>query len=285
MPMTSDSVFTYTFLLCAVAITCAVPLYGLIRKNAPDLGWNRQGKVSTEFLNKADLLGIALFLLIYGAYLLASQAPPELNPDGTVKEIKITPLILVARIISQVVPGIIVMALLMFRNMNFVEFFGLRWKNARYLVVIAPMGVIFTYLFFFLLESSGYLDFLKNAFGDDSKEQETVRVYKEASATAIRILIAVSVCVVAPVIEELVFRGYIYASAKRFTDRFFAAAFSSLFFAVVHFNINALLPLFLLALILTLAYELTGSLWAPISIHALFNVSNLVMLEMQIPGN
>ncbi|MBT8037160.1 MAG: CPBP family intramembrane metalloprotease [Verrucomicrobiae bacterium] len=282
--MTSDAVFTSTFILCVVAMVCAVPAYAQIRKKAPHLSGHRHGKIRTEFLNRADLLGIALFLSIYGTYLIAAQSPPELNPDGTVREIKITPPILAAQIISQIVPGIIVMALLMFRNMNIVEFFGLRWKNARYLIVIAPMGVILTYLFFFIVEDSGYMDFLKEIFGDDSKEQETVRIYKETSAGTIRLLIGLSVCVVAPLVEEIVFRGYIYAATKRFTDRFFAAAFSSLLFAVVHFNINALLPLFLLALILTLAYELTGSLWAPISIHALFNASNLVMLEMRIPN-
>ena len=33
-------------------------------------------------------------------------------------------------------------------------------------------------------------------------------------------------------------------------------------------------------LILALAYELSGSIWAPISIHALFNASQLLVQEI-----
>ncbi len=97
---------------------------------------------------------------------------------------------------------------------------------------------------------------------------------------------ALAVVILAPVCEEIVFRGYIYGATKRFTDRFFACLFSSLLFAVAHYNINALLPLLFLAILLTVAYELTGSLWAPISIHALFNATTLINLEMsKLPGN
>jgi membrane protease YdiL (CAAX protease family) len=48
---------------------------------------------------------------------------------------------------------------------------------------------------------------------------------------------------------------------------------------VVHYNINALIPLFFLAIVLTIAYELTGSIWAPIIIHALVNANTLIMIE------
>ena len=90
---------------------------------------------------------------------------------------------------------------------------------------------------------------------------------------------AFAVVVLAPVCEEVFFRGYIYAATKRFSDRFFACLFSSLLFAVVHHNINALFPLFFLAIILVIAYELTGSLWTPMLIHALVNANTLIIIQ------
>ncbi len=284
MPITSDSVFTYGFILCVVAIACAIPLYSLIRRNAPERAWNRHGNVSTAALNKVDLLGLGLFLGIYAVFLIFSQMPPELGADGMPKQIRITPLVLIAGMITQIVPAVMVIVLLLFRGTNFSEFFGLRWKHAMYLIVIAPLGVILAYAFVISLNVLGYDAWLHGYFGEDSKIQETVRVYQETSAITIRGMLAVSVVLIAPVVEEIVFRGYIYTATKRFTDRFFAAIFTSLLFGIVHFNINALLPLVFLALILTLAYELTGSLWAPISIHTLFNASTLINLEMQMPG-
>lgn len=287
MPITSNTVFTYTFLLCVASIACAIPIYGTIRKNAPHLTWNRSGRVSTDILNKTDILGLGLLILYCGFMLAAAQMPLETEADGeTAKKIKITPMVLLAGWITQLVPGLMIFALLMFRNANLPRFFGLRWKHSWTLLWIAPAGVILTYAFVIGLHQLGYHTWLKDYFGDDAKVQETIRVYQETSAFTIRGMLAVSVVLIAPVVEEVVFRGYIYPAAKRFTDRSFAALFSSLLFAAVHFNINALVPLFFLALLLTLAYELTGSLWAPISIHALFNATTLVNLEMdKLSGN
>lgn len=288
MPMTADLVYSSAYLFCLAAFVCAVPIYGAMRKNSPDLAWHRQGRVGTSQFNHVDLLGVGLFLLIFGATLVLAQMPPEVGADGEPpKEVKVTPTIMVVGMISQqVVFVLIVFALMMFRGANFVQLFGLRWKKAGYLVLIAPLGVIAVYAFGIALHFLGFNDWLQQTFGEDAKLQETVRVYQEIHAVTIRVLMAVTVVVLAPVCEEVLFRGYIYGATKRFTDRFFACLFSAILFSVVHYNINAMLPLLFLAIILTLAYELTGSLWAPISIHALFNASTLVNLEMgNLPGN
>ncbi len=42
-------------------------------------------------------------------------------------------------------------------------------------------------------------------------------------------------------------------------------------FAAIHLNTASLLPLFVLALCLTLAYEATGSLLIPMVMHSCFN--------------
>ena len=69
-----------------------------------------------------------------------------------------------------------------------------------------------------------------------------------------------SAVVVAPLVEEVIFRGYLYPVFKRFSDRFLAAIVTSMMFALVHGNVPGTLPLFALALMLTIAYELTGCL-------------------------
>lgn len=289
MSITADLVHSYAFLLCVVAFVCALPIYGAMRRKHPDLAWHRHGKVTTSQFNQIDLLGVGLFLLIFGAILIMAQAPPEVGADGEPpKEVKVTPTIMIVGMISQqVVFVLIVFALMMFRGTNFVDLFGLRWKKAGYLLFIAPAGVILVYLFGFALYFLGYNEWLQNTFGEDSKLQETVRVYQEIHAVTIRIMMAFTVVILAPLCEEVLFRGYIYGATKKFSDRFFACLFSSLLFSVVHYNINALLPLLFLAILLTIAYELTGSLWAPISIHALFNASTLINLEFgnSLPGN
>ena len=71
--------------------------------------------------------------------------------------------------------------------------------------------------------------------------------------------------------EELVFRGFLYSVARRFTHWSYAALASSLFFAIVHGNVHSFLPLTLLGLLFTAAYEQSKSLLVPMVMHASFN--------------
>ena len=68
------------------------------------------------------------------------------------------------------------------------------------------------------------------------------------------------------------------ASAKAVGEDSLAALLTSALFALVHVNLASLPALFYLALCLTLAYEWTGSLLVPITMHALFNTVSLVGL-------
>jgi len=56
---------------------------------------------------------------------------------------------------------------------------------------------------------------------------------------------------------------------------------TSLFFAVVHANLALILPLTVLAVILTFLYETTNNLLSPIITHTLFNGLNYSFLIWQ----
>lgn len=88
----------------------------------------------------------------------------------------------------------------------------------------------------------------------------------------------IAAAVIAPLVEELFFRGFIYGVMKRYTDGLFAALCSSILFAVVHMHVGTLLPLALLALIFCALYERTGSLLVPMLLHAAFNSVSLVVM-------
>ncbi|MEM8953591.1 MAG: CPBP family intramembrane glutamic endopeptidase, partial [Verrucomicrobiota bacterium] len=75
-----------------------------------------------------------------------------------------------------------------------------------------------------------------------------------------------------------------YPVIKRYSDRFFSAVVTSMAFAVVHMNLLSVAPLFVLAMAFTLAYELTGCLWVPIVMHALFNTAQVVMILLLMTG-
>lgn len=98
-------------------------------------------------------------------------------------------------------------------------------------------------------------------------------------------LIALSAIVVAPLTEEIIFRGTLYPMLSRFLGRGPAALAAALFFGLVHDTYADLPGLVVLALCFTLAYEVTGSLLVPIFMHATFNGISLVVMWWQVrPG-
>jgi len=92
------------------------------------------------------------------------------------------------------------------------------------------------------------------------------------------VLVSLFAVIVAPVFEELFFRGFVYPVLKQRWGTWKALATVSAIFAVIHQHVPSMGPLFTLALGLGLAYELTGSLLAPIAVHALFNTMNVAVL-------
>ncbi|BDS07284.1 hypothetical protein NT6N_23240 [Oceaniferula spumae] len=289
----TQTVLIASFALCLLSMVGAIPLAAYMRRQSQGIGWNYRGMVRTEPLNQLDLLGIALLTGLYTLQcafklpqvidFLVSTGLLSQTATETPDQIQLTPAVLTAGMISQAVPGMIVIVFLVFRQISVVEFFGLKWKHAPYLILLAPFAAVFVQMIFVGMEMAGYSTMIQEIFGKAEK-QEIVKIYQETNAVSIRVLLAIAAVVIAPLVEETVFRGYIYPVCKRYTGRIIATFVTSLFFSAVHFNIPALLPLFILAILLTIAYELSGSLWVPISIHACFNGFTLLVQELQPPS-
>lgn len=89
-------------------------------------------------------------------------------------------------------------------------------------------------------------------------------------------LLVVSVC--APVFEEILFRGFLFASLTRYLSKGSALVLSSLVFAVAHLNLSDLLPLTMLGLVLGVIYSHSRNLLAPMLLHSFWNAGSLVAL-------
>lgn len=106
--------------------------------------------------------------------------------------------------------------------------------------------------------------------------QPAVEALKSSSAWFDRAALAVVAVVLAPIAEELLFRGILYPAIKRGGFPRLALWGTSLLFALIHVNAATFVPLLLFALLLALLYERTGNLLAPLTAHALFNILNFV---------
>jgi membrane protease YdiL (CAAX protease family) len=94
--------------------------------------------------------------------------------------------------------------------------------------------------------------------------------------------IAFLAVIVAPLTEELFFRGILYRTLKSLLGAGPAILVTSLAFGLAHLNLLAFGPLFALSVFLIISYEKTGNLAVPILYHAMFN---LLMVISIIFGN
>lgn len=91
------------------------------------------------------------------------------------------------------------------------------------------------------------------------------------------------VVVIGPFFEEVIFRGWLYAGLAGHLGHVRAAVISSALFAVIHSDLPALLPLFVLGLIFAWVYRKTGSLWGCLLLHSMWNATTFSLLISVMP--
>lgn len=137
-------------------------------------------------------------------------------------------------------------------------------------------ALVLIWLASLLLQVSGFNDWLTKAT-DCPLYQDVVTTMKEGATSEKWLMVFMAVCI-APVTEEVCFRGFIYNILKRWNARWVAVLASSLLFAAIHGSLMQVAPLTLFAIIQCIAYEKARSLWLPIVIHTLFNASSAIMI-------
>lgn len=91
-------------------------------------------------------------------------------------------------------------------------------------------------------------------------------------------LLVVAAAIVAPVTEELLFRGVLLGGLLRWVGAGPALVLASGVFAAMHMHTPSFIPLFVLGGALGLAYVVSGNLLVSMVMHALFNGVNLAIL-------
>ena len=96
-------------------------------------------------------------------------------------------------------------------------------------------------------------------------------------------LLFVAACVIAPVVEELFFRGFLFHALRRWLSTGWAAAAQAAVFAVLHpYTPERQVLIFFLGLMLLRVYRSRRTLWAPILVHALFNAVSLCLMLLTV---
>ena len=125
---------------------------------------------------------------------------------------------------------------------------------------------------------------LMSLLGEPAPEvaHETLVTLQESFSLNLLLTIIISAVIMAPLIEELVFRGVLQTTLMRLMKgrRWPAMLITAAVFSAIHAWVvpaQALLSLFVLGLVFSYVYERTGSLLTPILAHAVFNAINIAV--------
>lgn len=223
----------------------------------------------------AIYLGMTFFLSQYFMALLQkhSTTPPSLGLNIAVQF-----LILV---------GMIVALTLYCRTQSPV--FGKIWKNPAQIVPTSTLfdfslGLVTLFLAFPVVMVVGqFFDLMLYVlFNLETYEQTAVRYLKTTLVSpSLTMLALITIVVIAPFIEEFLFRGTLQTYFKRKLNAKKAILLSSACFALFHFspeqglgNLSLIPSLFTFACFLGYTYERQGSLFASIGLHMAFNFVN-----------
>ena len=111
------------------------------------------------------------------------------------------------------------------------------------------------------------------------RERAVTALFQLELPPAVLALLFVGSVLVAPLSEELFFRGYVHGVLRaRLGSR--AAYASAAAFAAAHAYVVHFLPLFFIGLLLARLYERTGTLVAPMAAHAVVNLAVAVSLRL-----
>ena len=91
-------------------------------------------------------------------------------------------------------------------------------------------------------------------------------------------LIGVAVVLAAPIAEELFFRGFLYAGLRRRLSVLPSALISGGLFSLAHIDPGLVIPFTMVGMVLAYTYERTGTIYAPIAIHLVFNLFSFLVL-------
>jgi len=234
-------------------------------------------------LEKLPRNAVWLLLCFNGALLLSWQATSWSGGSDQVETSSAK--LLVSLLSVQFISLVLVRRFLGAHGQRWNEAFEFRWDWKRALWLGSVLALLFLPLGWGLqLASAKAMQHLHL----QPREQEAVELLRGPEALADRSILGAAAILVAPVVEEMLFRGILYPAIRRTGFPRLAWWGSAVAFGAIHMNLATFVPLTALALLLTWLYENTGNLLAPIAAHSVFNAMNFALVWMQqsrvIPG-
>jgi membrane protease YdiL (CAAX protease family) len=222
------------------------------------------------------LWGVREILVVFGVYIVSAVSLGVLlhpildlrRPLGTSERA----VAFLALLVLSWIPALMLILHLVRRDLGQpISALGFHPVPWRAFAACVPLYVL---LLFPIALSAVVWQMLLREAGVKVEEQDLVGMFRDIARQgdiASFAVLGAGAVIVAPVCEETFFRGFVFGALRAGWGALPAAVASSALFAAVHFDAGALVPIFILGLILCGLYVRTGSLYPGVFFHAFFN--------------
>lgn len=221
---------------------------------------------------RVALYALGLPLWVFASFFVASlavvlsvQALDTLNmlPVATTDPTFNTAVAALTYILS--IALVIGVPLVLFKNKTTWEDIGLTRLPSWMDILLTPAGYVV-----YALASGLLLSFVTAYLPVDLNQVQNVGFDNLTTRTQY-LLAFVTLVILAPIAEEVLFRGYLYGKLKKYVPVWLAILVSSLLFGAVHGQWNVAFDTFAAGVVMCLLRDITGSLWPAIFLHMLKN--------------
>ena len=81
----------------------------------------------------------------------------------------------------------------------------------------------------------------------------------------------ITLVVIAPIIEEIIFRGWLYGKLRIIIPKWLAILITSLLFGLIHMQWNVGISVFAMSIVTCTLREITGTIYSGILVHMINN--------------
>ena len=149
------------------------------------------------------------------------------------------------------------------------------WKDlARYGITGGFGLIVFVSLFGILIKY----------FQPNLPPQAVEEVMRAAAGSTQFLLVAASAVILAPIAEEIFYRGMLYPVCKWYLGPFWGAVAAGTIFGLAHWDFWRSIPLAIGGAILCYIYEKTGSILASMVAHGVWNAAMCVLIYLSLRG-
>lgn len=151
---------------------------------------------------------------------------------------------------------------------------GKRPKISMLMYLVVGYGVYFLLSIVFLLIAQSVIPGF-------SVDQEQNVGFDQLGSRFEYVMAFIALVVLAPIVEEVIFRGFLFTQVRKNLHFWWTALIVSIVFGLIHLQWNVGVDVFALSLVLCYIREKTGTIWAGIGIHMLKNLLAYTILFLQ----